>query len=310
MTEAHGASRDFDSLDDVTTRLADVGHLVDTRARVAVLLAAKLERPLLVEGPAGTGKTSLALAMAAAQGRTVIRLQCYEGLDESRALSEWAYAKQLLFTQIVRDRIAALTDGAATIDDALARVEGEARAFYSERFLLERPLLRALKSERPALLLLDEIDKADPEFEAFLLEMLAERQVTIPELGTIRATNWPQVVLTSNRARELSDPLRRRCLHVTLAFPDEERERAIVRAHLPDIDDRLLAAVVRAVAKIRTLDLRKVPSIGETVDWARALVTLARGVVDERTLDETLGALVKHEEDARIVRERAREVVR
>jgi MoxR-like ATPase len=300
---------DFRSLDDVETRLAEHGHLADRRIQTAALLTAQLSRPLLVEGPAGTGKTSLAQKMAAAQGRTLIRLQCYEGIDESRALYEWEYAKQLLYTQILRDRIGTLLEGALTLDDALSRLRGQASAFFSEDFLLARPLLQALRANEPTLLLLDEIDKADPEFEAFLLEMLAEMQVTIPELGTVKARVVPQVVLTSNRARELSDPLRRRCLHLTLTFPDAERERAIIRAHLPDIDEALMHAVVRAIQKIRTLELRKAPSIGEAVDWARALVLLGRGVLDDRTLDETLGVIVKHEEDARLVRGAVRAIV-
>ena len=299
----------FRDVDDVRTQLALTGYLADKGTATAALLCARLERPLLVEGAAGVGKTELAHALARAQGRRLIRLQCYEGIDESRALYEWEYAKQLLYTQILRDRLASIVDAHASLDEAVHALARSGSAFFSEPFLLPRPLLQALRSEDPCVLLIDEIDKADPEFEAFLLELLADFAVTIPELGTLRAVHRPQVVLTSNASRELSDPLRRRCLHLSIAFPDAERELAIVRARLPDVDERLARAVVAAVQLIRTLDVRKLPSISETLDWVRALGVLGRTVVDEETLQATIGVLVKHKDDAALVLEKRAAIV-
>jgi len=308
--EPWGASMsDFADLDDVNQRLLDVGYLADRPTAVAVLLATKLEKPLLVEGPAGVGKTDLARAMAEAQGRELIRLQCYEGIDESRALYEWEYGKQLLYTQLLREKLGELLDGTSSLEDAMDRLKGRASAFFSEDFLLPRPLLAAIRSERPALLLLDEIDKSDPEFEAFLLEVLSEFKVTIPELGVLSGPHHPQVLLTSNNARELSDPLKRRCLHLAIGLPDPERELAILRLHVPDLDDALARSLVGAVHRLRELDLRKVPSIGEVIDWARAVLLLGRGTVDKRLLDDTLGVLLKHEGDIRRARQEAPAIV-
>ena len=290
-------TRAFETLDDTTQALADVGYLADPQAVMAALLSSKLERPLLVEGPAGVGKTDLARAMAEAQGRALIRLQCYEGIDESRALFEWEYGKQMLYTQLLKEKVSGLIDDAATLDEALRTLSAHGAAFFSEEFLIERPLLAALRSEEPCLLLIDEIDKADPEFEAFLLEMLSEYQVSVPELGTLRAVRIPQVVLTSNSARALSDPLKRRCLHLALDFPSQARELEIVRRHLPDIDARLAESVVAAVARLRDLDLRKRPSIGECIDWARALTLLGADVVERQHFETTLGVLLKHRND-------------
>jgi MoxR-like ATPase len=303
----------FTDLDDVIGRLAGVGYLADRRIATAALLGVRLEKPILVEGPAGVGKTELARAMAEAQGLKLVRLQCYEGLDESRALYEWEYAKQLLYTQLLRDHLEELIAPAGektTLDEAVAALARTDSVFFSERFLLPRPLLAAIRSDVPCLLLIDEIDKADPELEALLLEILADFAVTIPELGTLQAVVRPQVVLTSNNARELSDPLRRRCLHLTLGFPDRERELAIVRARIPGVDDALAAAAVAAVHKIRTLDLRKPPSISEVIDWTRALGLLGRGVLDEKTLEDTLGLLLKHKDDAALVTQRRADVVK
>src|SRR5689334_7560776 len=230
-----------------------------------------MQKPVLVEGPAGVGKTELGRAMATALGRQLVRLQCYEGLDEAKALYEWEYAKQLLYTQLLKDKIGESLQGAATIQDAADRIASSDAVFFSERFLLPRPILRAITSDQPALLLVDEIDKADPEFEAFLLEVLADNAVTIPELGTFRARHVPRVVLTSNNARELSDALKRRCLHLYIDFPSRERELKIVRARLPGISEALATQVVDAIHKIRSLDLKKSPSISETLDWAQSL---------------------------------------
>jgi MoxR-like ATPase len=287
----------FEDLDDAKQRLEAARYLADGRIATAALLAAQLGKPLLVEGPAGVGKTGLALAMAEAQQLELIRLQCYEGLDESHALYEWEYGKQLLYTQLLRERVGSIVEDATTLSEAIERLGDEGAAFFSERFLLPRPLLRAIRSERPCLLLLDEIDKADPEFEAFLLEMLSDFAVSIPELGTLRAKHTPQVVLTSNNARELSDALKRRCLHLTIPLPDRARELAILRAHLPDLDESLAGAIVDAVQRLRGLALKKPPSISEVIDWARALRLLGRDVVDPRSLEETIGVLLKHTED-------------
>ncbi len=224
----------FGTLDEVTAKLAAAGYLASREIATAVFLADRMEKPILVEGPAGVGKTELGHAFARASGRTLVRLQCYEGLDESKALYEWEYAKQLLYTQLLKDRIGALAEGAGSLAEAADRIAGEGNVFFSERFLVPRPVLRALLSEQPALLLVDEIDKADPELEAFLLEVLSDWAVTVPELGTLRARAVPRVVLTSNASRDLSDALKRRCLHLHIDFPARERELAIVRARVPE----------------------------------------------------------------------------
>jgi MoxR-like ATPase len=299
----------FTSLDDARDRLAAVGYLADRAITTSAFLAARLQKPLLVEGPAGVGKTELGRAMATAQGLQLVRLQCYEGIDESRALYEWEYAKQLLYTQVLRDKLGALLAAHDTLEHAVDELGKSDSVFFSERFLLPRPLLQAITSDAPCLLLVDEIDKADPEFEAFLLEVLSDYAVTIPELGTIRAKTIPQVVLTSNAARELSDPLKRRCLHLAVPYPDVDRELAIVRARVPDVDAALARAVVGAVHAIRALDLKKAPSISEVIDWTRALGLLGRSVIDEATLKDTIGVLVKHAGDAALVLDKRRDVV-
>ncbi len=299
----------FQSLEDVEQRLRAVGYLPDKRITTSALLAVKLEKPLLVEGPAGVGKTDLARAMAEAQQMKLVRLQCYEGIDESRALYEWEYAKQLLYTQLLRDHLQELVGKKARLDDAVDALTRTDSIFFSEHFLLERPLLHAIRAEEPCVLLIDEIDKADPELEALLLEVLADFAVTIPEIGTLRAVTRPQVLLTSNSTRELSDALRRRCLHLTLGYPDRERELAIVRARVPGVDEALARAVVGAVQKIRTLDLRRAPSISEVIDWTRALGLLGRGVLDEGTLADTIGVIMKHKDDAALVLSKKGDVV-
>jgi MoxR-like ATPase len=298
----------FASVDDVAARLAGTGYLPSREIATAVFLADRLEKPILVEGPAGVGKTELARAFAEASGRELVRLQCYEGLDEAKALYEWEYAKQLLYTQLLRDRIGEQVRGAATLAEAADRIAAEGNVFFSERFLLPRAILRALTNERPALLLVDEVDKADPEFEAFLLEVLADGAVTIPEIGTIRARHPPRVVLTSNAARELSDALRRRCLHLHVEYPSAERELAIVRVRAPEVGERLAAQVVAAVGRLRALDLRKAPSIAETLDWARALVVLGAESLEPALVEETLSLVLKHEGDAEKARARLREL--
>jgi MoxR-like ATPase len=283
--------------DDLARKLASVGYLASDELAVAAWLALALERPLLVEGPAGVGKTDLARALSEALGRELVRLQCYEGLDEAKALYEWDYAKQMLYTQLLREALAAQTAGAASLAEAADRVAGADAAFFSRRFLVERPLLRALSSERPVVMLIDEIDRADPEFEAFLLEILAERQATIPELGTIVAKSAPLFVLTSNAAREMSDALRRRCLHAFVDYPPPSREQAILELRVPGLARRLSEQLTAFVREVRAQDLRKAPSIAESIDWARALVLLGAGALDETLARSTLGVLLKHEED-------------
>jgi len=300
----------FASVEEAGSRLQAEGYLPSREIATSVFLADRLDKPLLVEGPAGVGKTELAVALARAAGRTLLRLQCYEGLDEAKALYEWEYGKQLLYTQMLKERIGDALAGARSLAEAAERLDAEGNVFFSERFLVPRPVLRAVTSEQPALLLVDEVDKADPEFEAFLLEVLSDQAVTVPELGTIRARHAPRVVLTSNATRDLSDALRRRCLHLYIDFPTQERELAIVRARVPDAGAELARQAVAAVAVLRSMDLKKAPSISETLDWVRSLVLLGAKDLDERVVAETLRVLLKHEADAAQVRPRLAEVAR
>ena len=271
----------FASPADAEKRLAEVGYLADSATSTTAYLAGALEKPLLVEGPAGVGKTELAKAIAASTGAELIRLQCYEGLDEARALYEWNYKKQLL-----RIQAAGASDWDTTRDD-----------IFSEEFLLTRPLLTAIRRNAPTVLLIDEVDKTDVEVEGLLLEVLSDFQVTIPELGTITATQRPIVLLTSNATRELSEAVKRRCLYLHIDYPESEREKQIVRGQVPEIDDALAGQVVDVVAKLRGVELKKQPSIAETLDWARTLVALGVGTLDAATIDATLGVVLKHVSD-------------
>ena len=264
----------FESVENVEKRLGEQSYICDKKIATVVYLAEKLEKPVLVEGPAGVGKTELAKVVAAATGRKLIRLQCYEGLDEAKALYEWEYSKQLLYTQILKEKFTQVMEGAKTIRDAAERIGREDSVFFSDNFIVPRPLLTAITSDDPQLLLIDEVDKSDPEFEAFLLEVLSDFQVTVPEIGTIVAKNRPLVFLTSNNAREMSDALKRRCLHLYIDYPDEELECRILATKVPGCDDRLVKDLVAMMQKLRALDLKKAPSISETLDWARALLAL------------------------------------
>ncbi|MBC7229883.1 MAG: MoxR family ATPase [Actinobacteria bacterium] len=298
----------FAAVDEVRQRLAEQKYICSKEIATAVFLAEKLGKPILVEGPAGVGKTDLGKVTAAALGREFIRLQCYEGLDEAKSLYEWEYSKQLLYTQILKDVLAEELAGARNLAEAVERVARQDEVFFSRKFIVPRPLLRAITSEEPALLLIDEVDKSDPEFEAFLLEMLSDFQVSIPELGTISARHIPMVVLTSNNARELSDALKRRCLHLYIDFPDREQELEIVRLKVPGISESLASQVVEVVQRLRKLDIKKTPGISETLDWARALVVLNADSLDQDLIRDTLNIVLKYEKDIQKAKENLRQL--
>lgn len=287
----------FTSTSTVKTQLAGCKYIASDEISTIVYLAEKLGKPLLTEGPAGVGKTELAKAIATATGRELIRLQCYEGLDESKALYEWEYSKQLLYTQLLRDKLNDTLGQAASLAEAADKLAREENVFFSMRFLLQRPLLKAILSDQPTVLLIDEIDRADAEFEAFLLEVLSDFQVSVPELGTLVARHRPFVILTSNNTRELSEALKRRCLYLFINYPDLDAELAVVRLKVPDLNPKLARQAVEFVQRLRGAELRKSPSISETLDWANALVALNAQSLDKPTLEETLSVLLKHEAD-------------
>ena len=285
------------SIDSVEVGLASTGYIASRQIATAVFLAMRLQKPILVEGPAGVGKTELAKATAGYLKLPLIRMQCYDGLDESKALYEWKYGKQLLYTQILKDKLGETLRDTASLHDSLEKLHLVDDIFFSDRFLEPRPLLRALREEQGSVLLIDEIDKADEEFEAFLLEILSDHQVTIPEIGTVHAIVPPIVLLTSNATRDLGDALKRRCLHLHIGFPDEKLEARIIASRVPGIDERLLKQLVSFVQQLRGLDLKKVPSVSEAIDWAKVLVLLHTAVLDVELVRNTLNVLLKFEAD-------------
>jgi MoxR-like ATPase len=287
----------LNGISDVRTSLAEQQYIASEGIATVLYLAEQLGKPVLAEGPAGVGKTELGKAWAAITGRELIRLQCYEGLDETKALYEWEYAKQMLYTQLLRDKLHDLLSDATTLAAAADRLAAEEDVFFSDRFLLPRPLLRAITADQPVVLLIDEVDRSDAEFEAFLLEILSDFQVSVPELGTIKARHMPLVVLTSNNTRELSEALKRRCLYLYIDYPTIEVELQIVRLKVPNLSPRLARQAVETVHRLREIDLKKHPSVSETLDWARALMALNASALDKDVLDNTLTVLLKHEAD-------------
>ena len=287
----------LDSVEEIQGGLAESGYVSTARISTSVFLAHQLQKPVLVEGPAGVGKTELAKTTARYLDLPLTRLQCYDGLDEAKALYEWKYAKQLLYTQVLKDHMGELLDGATKLDESVDRLHGFDDVFFSERFLEPRPLLTALRQPKGGVLLIDEIDKADEEFEALLLEILSDFQVSIPEIGTIVATVRPMVFLTSNNTREMSDALKRRCLHLHIPFPDRKTEAQIVAARVPQVPAALNEQLVNFVQALRGLDLRKSPSVAETIDWARTLLLMHAKDLHGDLVRDTLNVLLKFEDD-------------
>lgn len=292
----------FNEIGQVTEALRQQQYISTDEISTVMFLADKLEKPLLTEGPAGVGKTELAKAWSKATGKRLIRLQCYEGLDESKALYEWEYAKQMLYTQLLRDKLSDLLAEASSLSDAADRLAQEEDVFFSDRFLLARPLLQAITADEPVVLLIDEIDRADEEFEAFLLELLSDFQVTIPELGTIRAAQPPVVIVTSNRTREVHDALKRRCLYYWIEYPDFQKELAIVRAKAPDVEPMLAKQITAFVQELRRMELFKAPGIAETLDWTSAVIALDQRALSPEVIADTLGVILKYEDDIKTFR--------
>lgn len=287
----------INSVEDVVRTLGRQNYIASKEVATIVYLAIKMKRPVLVEGPAGVGKTELAKSLSRALEMELIQLQCYEGIDETKAIYEWEYAKQLLYTQILKEKINDLLSTTDSIGDSIKKLGDLESAFFSEHFLLPRPLLKAITSESQSILLIDEVDKPDPEFEAYLLEVLSSYEITIPEIGTQKAKEVPLVFLTSNNNRDLSDALKRRCLHLFIDYPNQQLESEIVQSRLPDMDQELIEQLVVAVREIRKLDIKKKPSISETIDWAESLTTLNINRIGPEELQQTLGIISKYKTD-------------
>jgi MoxR-like ATPase len=301
------AARRLSSVASVIEQFTAVDYVCNKETATAVFLMVQLQRPLLVEGPPGVGKTELAKVLAQTTEAQLIRLQCYEGLDEAKALYEWEYSKQLLYVQMLKEQLGTLLATTTSLNDAVTMLQRQESAFFSRHFLLPRPLLQAIVASQRTVLLIDEIDRADQEFEAFLLEILSDFQVSIPELGTLRATQRPLVVLTSNATRNLSEALKRRCFYLYIDHPTSATELQIVQRKVPGLDSRLATNIVQFVQRVRQLSLRKPPSISETLDWALALVVLGASVLSRELIVETLNILLKDKDDiARALREAGR----
>ncbi|HEY5498538.1 MAG TPA: MoxR family ATPase [Syntrophales bacterium] len=298
----------FTSIDAVLENLRDVSYIANRQMAMTVYLASRLEKPILVEGPAGVGKTELAKATAACLQLPLIRLQCYEGLDESKALYEWKYGKQLLYTQLLKDKLDDIISRENGFKTAMDKLHQYDDIFFSWPFLEPRPLLKALQEKDGCVLLIDEIDKSDDEFEAFLLEILSDFQVSVPEIGTVQAVTRPLVFLTSNNTREISEALKRRCLHLYIPFPEAALEREIIRRRVPDISEQLAHQVVNFIQDVRKLDLKKVPSISETIDWARVLMILHAEILNPALVRDTLNTFIKFEDDIGVVAEKVHQL--
>ncbi|MEO5665053.1 MAG: MoxR family ATPase [Nocardioides sp.] len=288
---------EFDDVAHALERFREAGYLADDRLATTVFLQTRLGKPVLLEGPAGVGKTQFATSLAAVTGRRLIRLQCYEGQDETKALYEWDYGKQMLYTQILREKIGQVVEDAADLNEAVERIAKQDSVFFSERFLAPRPLLEAIDSEEPVVLLIDEVDRADEALEAVLLELLSEFQISIPEVGTVKAKQLPYVVLTSNNTRDLSAALKRRCLHLFLDYPEAQRELEIINSKDTGLSEALAVRLIEIVRGLRELELRKAPSISETIDWARTLAVLGVSELSADVLSQTLNVVVKYERD-------------
>lgn len=293
----------FSSIERIRRGFGTAGYICNQNIATTLYLGYHLGKPILVEGPAGVGKTELGKITASYVGIPLIRLQCYEGLDESKALYEWKYGKQLLYTQILKETLSDVLEGAEGLASAMSKLHEHDDVFFSRDFLEARPLLNALQKKDGAVLLIDEVDKSDQEFEAFLLEILSDFQVSVPEIGTIKATSKPFVFLTSNNTREMSEALKRRCLHLFIPFPEPKLEREIIRFHVPDLPEELRAQLVSFIQQTRNLDLKKTPSISETIDWARVLLLLHSSSLNPDLVRETLNTFLKFEEDIEIVLE-------